>query len=270
MARSVRVVFLIVLSVVVVFSGWSQSRAPNTSKRPDLTAWFAEDPYIWRTVSNGAWSQNPNDAPTNEELKLMLEFACKVQTAVNWNEFFFIAVRDPAEQQAIIGETQWKGSTSPGTVTILILADQVADQANHVDPYKGYYMQTTMAYFDTGMACGLLNLAAYSMGYSTHYFASASGSSITPTNKVTYGIGSYSTPNWNISRFLKGKNYTRIWGLPNPPVSYPVEGNCVMIAAVVIGKANPAVDAVSAVTKYGRPSNWAIWEPDGSTPPLKK
>lgn len=247
------------------------SAASALAQAPDVTAWFSAKESTFRTVSNGSWSKDPKDAPTDAELALMLEFACKTQSAVNWNEYFFIAVRDPAEQEAIIGDAAWKGSTSPGTVTILILADQVANQANHVTPYdaKSIYLQTTMSYFDTGMACGFLNLAAYSLGYSTHYFASASGKTITPLDKTTYGFGTYNTPNWNISRFLKGKNYTRGWALRSPAQTFPVEGNCVMIAAVVIGKPNPALDAVSAVTHYGRPSNWAIWAPDASTPPLK-
>lgn len=244
--------------------------AQNSPTKLDLTTWFAENEHIWRTVNNGSWSVNPKDAPTDEQLKTIFEIACKTQSAVNWNEYFFIAVRDPAEQEAIIGDAAWKGSTSPGTVTVLILADQVADQVNHKAPYdpKSIYMQTTMSYFDSGMACGLLNIAAYTMGFSTHYFASASGRTIAPKNAVTYGFGSYNTPNWDISRFLEGNNYTRGWALRSPQVNFDVKGNCVMIAAVVIGKPNPALDAMSAVTKYGRPSNWAIWTPNATTPPL--
>ena len=268
MRKSIRNILLATLCICALGSAWAQTPKTGT----DLNKWFFEKETTFRTVNNGSWSNNPKDAPTNDELKIMMDFACKTQSAVNWNEYFFIAVRDPAEQEAIIGDAAWKGSTSPGTVTIVILADQVADQANHKDPYnaKALYMQTTMSYFDTGMACGFLNLAAYSLGYSTHYFASASGKTITPVNKaVTYGFGAYNTPNWNISRFLAGKNYTRGWAFPNPQANFAVEGNCVMIGAVVIGKANPKLDAVSAVTQHGRPNNWAIWEPDSTTPALK-
>ena len=197
-------------------------------------------------MNNGSWSKDPKDAPTDKDLAYIFKFACETQTAVNWNEYFFIAVRDPVEQEAIIGHQMWKGATSPGTVTILILADQVADPSHHKTPYdpKTYYMQTTMSYFDTGMACGFLNLAAYNLGYSTHYFASAAGATITPKDKsVTYGIGSYNTPNWDISKFISGKNYVRGWGLPEPTAKFPVEGNCVMIAAVVVGKPDSGIDA---------------------------
>ena len=260
MKRIRKAALLALLATVLAGALWAQ----DGGFRLDLNRWAADNKNIIRTVNNGAWSQDPKDAPSDKELGYMLRFACETQTAVNWNEYFFIAVRDPVEQEAIIGHQVWKGATSPGTVTILILADQVADQKNHATPYnaKGLYMQTTMSYFDTGMACGFLNLAAYSMGYSTHYFASASGKTITPKDaSVTYGIGAYNTPNWDISKFLAGKNYTRAWGFPEPNAKFPVEGNCVMIGAVVIGKADPKIDAVSAVTNHGRPQNWAIWDP---------
>jgi hypothetical protein len=62
----------------------------------------------------------------------------------------------------------------------------------------------------------------------------------------------------------------RGWGFPQKQVDYEVEGNCVLIGSVVVGKPNPKIDALSAVTKHGRPNNFAIWEPDANTPPLKK
>ncbi len=268
MKKVFRLSALLVLAFVALATSWAQAGKFTL----DLDKWVAENENLIRTVNNGSWSSNPKDAPTDEEIAKILRFACETQTAVNWNEYFFIAVRDPAEQEAIIGDAVWKGSTTPGTVTILILADQVSNPANHKDPYdaKSLYMQTTMSYFDTGMACGFLNFAAHCLGYSTHYFASASGKTIAPLDKsITYGIGAYNTPNWNISRFLNGRNYVRTWGFPSTPVKHTVEGNCVMIAAVVVGKPNPKIDAVSAATHHGRPQNWAIWEPDSSTPPLK-
>jgi len=270
--RMLRFFLLASFMVMFSFSAWAQASNQAGKVSLDLEKWIADNKILIRTVNNGSWSNDPRDAPTDEEIAKILSFACQTQSAVDWNEYFFIAVRDAAEQEGIIGDAAWKGSTSPGTVTILILADQVADQANHKDQYdaKSLYMQTTMSYFDTGMACGFLNFAAYSLGYSTHYFASAGGKTITPADKsVTYGFGSYTTPNWNISRFLNGKNYIRAWGLPSPPVIHNVEGNSVMIAAVVIGKPNPKADAVSSVTHYGRPNNWVIWQPDSTASPSK-
>lgn len=259
MVGSKKALLAVCLVSLVLVGGWAQAKGPKI----DLGRWALENKSLIRTVNNGSWSSNPKDAPTDEDLTTMFRFACETQSAVGWNEYFFVAVRDPVEQEAIIGHQTWKGATTPGTVTILILADQAADPQHHKTPYdaKSLYMQTTMSYFDTGMACGLLNFAAYSLGYSTHYFASPAGSAIKPKDaSLNYGIGAYNTPSWDISRYLQGKNYVRGWGLPEPMAKFPVEGNCIMIAAVVIGRANPAIDATSAATNHGRPQNWAIWD----------
>ena len=231
----------------------------------DIIKWYEENPNIWRTVNNGSWSNNPKDAPTDEELAQIFEVACNTQTAVNWNEYFFIAVRDPKEQNAIVGDRWGKGCTSDGTVTILILADQITDQEHHKDKYKDYYMKTSFSLLDVGMACGNLNNAAYSLGYGTHYFGTMNGSTVGP-NEGTVG---YDIRNYDISRFLNGKNYTRGWGFPAEETKFDVQGNCVLVGAVVIGKPDSKIDATTSATQHRRPSNWAIWEPDANTPPLK-
>jgi len=242
-----------------------EARITNDQTTMNVAEWFDANEHIWRTVPNGAWSNDPKDAPTDDELNQIFSIASKTQTAVNWNEYFFIAVRDPAEQAAIIGDYWGEGCTTDGTVTILILADQVADQEMHKDTYEGYYMQTAFSLFDVGMACGNLNLAAYDLGYSTHYFGTVNGSSVGP-NEGTVGFG---VKNYDISRFVEGKNYTRGWGFPEEEVQFDVEGNAVLVACVVLGKPDASLDSTSAATHHGRPDNFAIWEPDSNTPPLK-
>lgn len=260
MKRGFRFAVLTSLAFMTVTAGWAQAK-PTLN----LTDWFNANETICRTVNNGSWSNNPKDAPTDAELATILEFACKPQTAVNWNEFFFIAVRDPKEQAAIPGTYWGKGCTSEGTVTILVLADQIASQAEHKAKYEGYYMKTVFSYFDTGMASAFLTLAANDLGYSTHFFGTMNGASVGPNP----GKNEFGTSNYDISRFVSGRKYMRGWGFPEKETQYEVEGNCQLIACIVIGKPNPAVDAVTAVTQHRRPSNWAIWAPDSSTPPLK-
>ncbi|MEG0774613.1 hypothetical protein [Clostridium sp.] len=272
MKKNMKSVLIASLVSMVALTG-CQGAKPTSSQNGengnslDVITWFKENENTWRTVNNGSWSKDPKDAPTNKELEQILETASKTQSAVGWTPYYFVAIRDPQEQKAIIGEEQWKGSTSEGTVTVLILADQIADQEHHKDKYEEMYMQTPVAYFDTGMACGLLNISAYSLGYSTHYFASPSGPSITPVDTHAFGFGQYPTPNYDLSRFIGGKEYNREWGLGKK--KYPVEGNVVMIGAVVIGKPDCSIDAKTSVTQYNRPNNWTIWEPDKNTPPLK-
>lgn len=261
----------LVLSILLVFTllltgcqGGQSNSSENVSL--DVATWFEENVDIWRTVENGAWSNDPKDAPTDEELAKILDTACKTQTAVGWTPYYFVAVRDPEEQKAIIGDA-WEGATSEGTVTVLILSDQIADQDHHKDTYGDLYMQTPVAYFDTGMASGLLNITAYSLGYGTHYFCSPNGTSINPLDDHVFGFGDYPTPNYDLSRFIGDRGYTRGWGLMNS--EYEVEGNVVMIGAVVIGKPDPSMDAKSAATQNARPSNWTIWEADETTSPLE-
>lgn len=244
----------------------AQSETGSEGAVMDVAGWFEANEGIWRTVENGKWSNDPKDAPTREDIETILETATKTQSAIGWNPYFFVAVEDPAEQKAIIGDA-WEGATSEGTVTILILADQIADPEHHKDEYTELYMQSPVAYFDTGMAAGLLNITAYSMGYSTHYFCSPNGTSITPVDEHTFGFGTYPTPNYDLSRFIGGRDYKRGWGLMG--TEHEVEGNVVMIGAVVVGKPDQSVDAMSSVTMSPRPANWAIWEADDSTPPLK-
>lgn len=268
MKKTSKVILLVLLACIMVLTGCGNgnSKAGEKSDSTDLAEWFAENEAIWRTVENGSWSKDPKDAPTDEDLEKILSVATKSQSAIGWNPYFFVAVRDAEEQKAIIGDA-WEGATTEATVTILILADQIADQEHHKDKYEELYMQSPVAYFDTGMASGLLNMSAYSLGYSTHYFASANGTSIQYKDDHSFGFGTYPTPNYDLSRFLDGKNYTRKWGMMDK--EYDVKDNVVMIAAVVIGKPDPKVDTKTAVTQYSRPDNWAIWEPDANTPPLQ-
>lgn len=259
-----RMTALVTLAFLALSAGWAQT--PTSKTGLNLAKWLSENENVWRTVNNGSWSNNPKDAPTDAELAQILEVACKSQNAVNWNEYFFVAVRDPAEQAAIIGEYWGKGCTTEGTVTILVLADQIANKANHASKYEGYYMQTVFSLFDCGMASAFLSLAAYDLGYNTHFFGTMNGKSVGPLpGKTDYG-----TSNYDVSRFVKGRNYMRGWGFPEKETSFPVEGNSVLIMGIVLGKPNPAVDVVSAVTHHRRPSNWALWSPDATTPALQK
>ncbi|WP_071393239.1 nitroreductase family protein [Bacillus tuaregi] len=261
---------LIPLAGLLLLSGCSNDSATSTketdesnesvqtSSELDLNKWFTENENLWRTVNNGSWSNDPKDAPSDEDLEKIFDIAMKGQTAVNWNEYFYIAVRDPKEQATIIGDYWGEGCTTDGTVTVLILADQIADQADHKDQYKDYYMQTSFALFDTGYSNGLLSMGAWSLGYQTHYFGTLDGSAVAPKGESTYAYG---VPKYDVSKFLEGKNYKRGWGFPEEKTEFDVEGNAVLVGAVVIGKADPSIDVETSATQHGRPDNWAIWDP---------
>ena len=225
-----------------------------------LIDWCTES-NTWMTVANGHWSSDPADQITDEELAKVFSMAVKQQNAVHWTPWYFVVVKDVDEQRKIIGDA-WgdpNDMATEGTVTILVLADQIlTKEEGHVSDYDGYYMPTTFAYYDTGLTCGLMEVALASLGYQTHYFGTINGEYA----PMDLADGKYQS----MSRYLKD-DYQRVWGFPNPyegEISetsvYPVEGNCVFVAAIVVGK--PAADETIETwgTNHARPDNWVIWD----------
>ena len=221
-----------------------------------LLDWYDQNPQIWMTVNNDHWAARAESAPTDEEIEKMLNFALKSQTGIHWTESFFLVVRDVAAQQGIIGQTfgTLEGSANEGTVTILVLTDNVLAQEEHATPYDGatYFQQPMMASFNAGLTCGMLNVAASVLGYSTHYFAY-------PDGELIKGNAH------DLSYFLEGNDYTRIWGITgsyedaSQAMEIPVEGNVYLEAAIVIGKPNPEEDVYTTSTMHARPDNYAFW-----------
>lgn len=218
--------------------------------------WYEENPGVWMTVNNDHWDSSPESAPTDDEIEQMLNFALKSQTGIHWTETFFLVVRDVEAQQGIIGQTfgTLEGSANEGTVTILIMADNILPQEQHATPYddETYFQQPVMASFNAGMTCGMLNVAATALGYSTHYFAYPDGALINGTEH-------------DLSYFLEGNDYTRVWGITgsyedaSEAVELPVEGNVTLVAAVVMGHPNPDEDIYTTSTMHARPDNYAFW-----------
>ena len=221
-----------------------------------LLDWYDEHPEVWMTVKNDHWDAHPESAPTDEEIEAMLNFALKSQTGIHWTESFFLVVRDVAAQQGIIGQSfgTLEGSANEGTVTILVLTDNVLAQENHVTPYDNatYFSQPMMASFNAGLTCGMFNVAATALGYSTHYFAY-------PDGELIKGSAH------DLSYFLDGNDYTRIWGITgtyedaSQAMEIPVQGNVYLEAAIVVGKPNPEEDVYTSSTMYARPDNYAFW-----------
>ncbi len=221
-----------------------------------LLEWYDDHPEIWMTVNNDHWDANPESAPTDEEIEQMLQFALKSQTGIHWTESFFLVVRDVAAQRGIIGQSfgTLEGSANEGTVTILVLTDNVIAQEEHATPYDGatYFQQPMMASFNAGLTCGMLNVAATVLGYSTHYFAYPDGELIKGTAH-------------DLSYFLDGNDYTRVWGITgsyedaSQAMEIPVQGNVYLEAAIVIGKPNPEEDVYTTSTMHARPDNYAFW-----------
>lgn len=213
--------------------------------------WFNES-QLWMTVANGHWSTDPADRISDAELEQIFSVATKQQNAVHWTPWYFVVVKDTEEQRKIIGD-YWdspENCATDATVTVLCLADQILTQEEgHVSPYEGYYMPTTFAYYDSGLTCGMLGVAAAALGYQTHYFGTVNGE-YAPRDLAD---GKYQS----MSRYVSADDI-RVWGFSGK--EFPVSGNCVLVCAIVIGK--PAAD--ETVETWGsnhiRPANWKIWD----------
>lgn len=253
MKKLVSLLLVLVMASVAMATAFAESTE-------SVIDWFNESDY-WMTVANGHWSQDPADKITDEDLAKIFSMAMKQQCAVHWTPYFFIVVKDVEEQRKLIGDA-WgdpNDMATEGTVTILVMADQIlTEEEGHTSTYEGYYRPTTFAYYDSGMACGLLEVAAASLGYYTHYFGTVSGE-YAPKDVAD---GKYQS----MSRYVKDE-YMRTWGFRSPydgeideDYVYPVAGNCVFVCAIVVGKPAAGETMETWGTNHARPGNWAIWD----------
>ena len=214
----------------------------------------------WMTVANGHWNSDPAVQISDEDLNLAFETMAKCQNAVQWTPWYFIAVKDAEEQQKILGD-YWAApeeEANEGTVTILVLADQIlSPEDGHASEYGGYYMPTNFAYYDAGLASGLFQFAVESLGYKTHYFGTVTGE-YAPTDVA----GKYQSMN----RYVSPEDI-RTWGFSSTvdgdietTSKYPVDGNCVFVCAIVVGVPAEGEEIATWGTNHGRPANYKIWD----------
>lgn len=250
--------FAMILAIALVMVPL-MSLAEEAFNPKGLIDWFNES-YGWMTVANGHWSSDPADRITREELDKIFEMATKQQNAVHWTPYFFIVVEDVEEQRKIIGDA-WgdpNDMATEGTVTVLVMCDQLlSEEEGHVTPYEGYYMHTPKARYDAGLTCGLLGVAAASLGYNTHYFGTINGE---------YAPKDIAGQYQSLSRYVKDE-YQRVWGFRNAyngeiseETKFPVAGNCIFIDAIVIGKPAAGETVETWGTNHARPQNWAYWD----------
>lgn len=254
---------VLIIILLMVMSTFGVALA-STFDSSELINWYIGD-QMFQTVKNGAWSEDPNDQMSDEELEMILSMASHMQSAVQWTPWYFIAVKDVDEQRKIIGDA-WgvpEDMATEGTVTVLVLADQIlSEDEGHVTPYEGTYMHVpTYGYFDSGAATALLHVGAASLGYYTHYFGTINGE-YAPHDLAD---GKYISMNRYVTEEdQRGWGYMggAYGGEQNPDFVYPVKGNAVFVAAIVIGKpANETeVDVVTWATNRSRPVNWKIWD----------
>jgi len=237
-----------------------------------LVDWF-NDSTLWVSVENGHWSKDPADKPTHEEIEKMLSMAMKAHSAGGRTPWFFIVIDDVEAQRKVLGDyvAPAEFMATEGTVTILAMSDHILEMyEGHVDQYGspdegcGYYGPLNqITYYDVGMAAGMLQVAAASMGYNVHMCGSLNGEyaevDIPTDRQPIYG---YQTMNPVVKpEYMRSDSWWVPFGTePDPKYVHPVEGNAIFVCAIVMGK--PASDETIETwgSLHNRPDNWAIWD----------
>jgi hypothetical protein len=241
-----------------------------------FTDWMLANPASRNSAANGCWSPDPRSAPTDAELETMLRTALLPGSAHMLTPAHFVVIRDFAEQKKILNGMD--GMVSPGTVAILVLADELRDKDHHKEAYNDWYQQMYYGILDAGYSLGYLNLAAISLGYRTHSYAFLN---IPVNGKVDFSNGGKFSliqgNNWDVAKYLSSKDgsvrFVHTVGADTMgkqgPVSKDIaaDGDLTLLAIMVIGKIDQGkVDTVSSATNAMRPQNFNFWDPqDGKS-----
>lgn len=203
--------------------------------------WFEND-GLWRTVNTTSFKEGLQYAPSEEQLKTIMNFTHMTPTSTGMTDYLLVVLKDPAQQADVVGE----GKANSGTVTVLVFGDRLLPQDVSAGKHQ---QQLDRGYYDVGIASGYLNVAAVSQGFGTHFYMSPTYA--TPGAK----------PQTIEDTYLKGKGYkytlgydSRKYGDANMQVD--AYGNLKFVCAIVIGTLNEQAEV--KVTDHGYPANWVI------------
>lgn len=254
-----------------------------------LYNWLANRENVAASAGAGAFLKGKENAPTDEELRQILFVAnnymwCHMLTAPH-----FIVIRDPKEQNKLLKDM---GITGDGTVTILVLADGVKDQAHHKEQYsprnasfnQEHYWQMTYCIYEAGEAASMLNLAARTKGYRVRSYGAIDlynqgvkdhdpkGNGI----DIWYAGGNFDIIQgdyYDISKYTKPKNggaefkHMFFGGHKNSQMTgrmVDVNGNLQLLDVIVMGKideVDASTGATAASTGYKQNQNFSFWDP---------
>ena len=196
-----------------------------------------------------AFVTDASGAPSEAELKQMLHFASLAVSSGGKNDWYMVAVTDPAEQEAIIGKstTGKPKCTSAGTVTVMVFSERVLRPEFRTDKEGDpsfVAFQPDRGYYDAGILTGYLQTAAIGLGFGTHMFQ-------TPALKGTNGFNEGGL-GLDTAKYLKDTKYVNA----STKAEYSND-NMKFCCAIVIGTLDEKHTA--GVTQRLRPENWKIW-----------
>lgn len=253
-----------------------------------LGAWLADRNNVAAAASAAAFLPGEENAPTDEQLERILYTANNYMWCHLLSAPHFIVIRDPAEQQSLLGTM---GVTGDGTVTILVLADGVADQEHHIEPYTGrdtpfdaeHYWQMYYCIYEAGEAASMLNLAAISEGFRVRSYGAVTlynqgvkdqfpeGDGVS----IWYAGGNFDYiqgDNWDISKYTTSKDGSEkfehyfLGGYTDGVQTgrmVDVDGNLTMLCAIAIGtvdETDVVSSATGTTTGEGQNANFDFWD----------
>lgn len=240
-------ILALVIAAIMVLGMTSAFAAENSA----FLTWFEEE-GCWRTIANdtsakeggvkGGFITDASGAPSVEDLKDILHFASLGVTSNGKTDWYMIAVTDPEEQKAIIGD-KWGVAASEGTATILVFTERCirtelrTDDTNVYTPDRGYY--------DCGIVTGYLNIAAIAKGFGTHMFMTPALEGVNGFNDGGIGL--------DCSKYIAGTTYVN----GNDEETYSND-NMKFVCAVVIGTLDETVE--TGLTTHGFPENFMFYE----------
>ena len=243
-----RHVFLLALAVLLIFASCASAAKFDGSYFP---TWF-ENEALWRSVPTTSFKPGIQNAPTNAQIETIMNMVIKAPTSGGINDFFFVVVKDVAQQRDVVGDA----NANDGTILIMVYGDRLLEENPRDVPFS-----PDRGYTSTGMACGYINIAAISQGFGTHFFLTPSGYYGNRPWIPAYTPGTTKPIIEDV--YLKGKGYqyfvdgdssTNPTGNSNGAY-FDAYGNLKFVLAVIIGTLDETADAKATTRKY--PPNWS-------------
>lgn len=224
--------------------------------------WY-NDNYMWMSVDNGHWSSDPADQISDEDLAEILSMAVRAQSAGDNMPWYYVAVKDVNEQRNILGD-MWCDPVdvaTEGTVTVLLYSSDILSfEKTSVPEGSPPFAYIPWALYDVGISSGLLNVAAATKGYYTHFFGGINGEYAPADieNGKHQSLARYLNEN---DLHINGIGMAYHYGEEIPrDAMIPVLEDCIFITAIVIGKPIPDESVETWGSYHVRTENWKIWD----------
>lgn len=254
-----------------------------------LKEWLKDRGNVAAAAGASAFLKGKENAPTKEELKEILFMAGNYTWCHELTSPHYIVIRDSKEQANLLHDM---GVTGDGTVTILVLADNVKAQDYHQEKYtdhdtpfdQEHYWRSPYALYEAGEAGAMLNLAARTHGYRIRTFGAIDlyDKSVEERYPETKGMDVWHSGSaywkyiqedtWDFDKYSKDKETGKpfkhyfLGGFTDGKMTgrmVDVAKNLQLVCAIVIGKIDEtdAVTGASAsTTGYEQNQNFSFWD----------